>query len=274
MSKKILLMIVLVLSLAACGTAEVEPTAVPPTVSPSNTEATANTGGGMGAGMGGNMRDRHHAPIPEEYTAVANPIEADEASLARGAEVYETHCVSCHGDEAMGDGPAAVGLDPAPVPIARTSRMMGDDYLFYRVSEGGSMEPFNSSMPAWKDILDEDARWDVLNYVRALGSGDVEPQFRGGVEMSAEEEAAKHAEMIAAGVEQELFTQEDGDVFLAVHDEINALQEEGVEEMGSGPDEMLPLMLSMLVEDGRITQEEADTFTFVHDSLEETGLMQ
>jgi mono/diheme cytochrome c family protein len=270
MSKKILLILALVLSLMACGAETTEPTAVPAT----EPEPTVNSGGGMGMGMGSNMRDRHHAPIPEGYIGIANPIEADEASLARGAEVYQTHCVSCHGDGALGDGPAGAALDPVPAPIARTSQMMGDEYLYYRISEGGLMEPFNSTMPAWKDILDEESRWDVLNYVRALGSGNVDPQFRGGVEMSAEEEAAKHAEMIAAGVEQNLFTQADGAVFLAVHDEINALQEEGVDETGGGPDEMLPLMLTMLVEDGLITQEEADTFTFVHDTLDEAGLMQ
>jgi mono/diheme cytochrome c family protein len=268
MNKKILLILLLVSSLMACGADTVEPTAVPPETDGKNDE----TGGGMG--MGSSMHERHHAPIPEEYQGVANPINADEASLMRGADIYETHCLTCHGDEAMGDGPAGADLDPNPAPIARTSRRMGDEYLFYRVSEGGSMEPFNSEMPAWKDILDEEARWDVLNYVRALGSGNEGTGFRGGTGMSAEEEAAKHAEMIAAGVEQGLFSQEEGDTFLAVHDEIDALKEEGVAETGGGPDEMLAVRLTMLVEDGRITQEEADTFNLVHDSLDDAGLMQ
>jgi hypothetical protein len=34
--------------------------------------------------------------------------------------------------------------------------MMGDDHLFWRISEGGV--PFNTAMPAWKDTLDEQAR--------------------------------------------------------------------------------------------------------------------
>ncbi len=38
------------------------------------------------------------------------------------------------------------------------------------------MEPFNSGMPTWKNTLDEQERWDVLNYVQALGSGTKMPQ--------------------------------------------------------------------------------------------------
>jgi hypothetical protein len=30
-----------------------------------------------------------------------------------------------------------------------------DDYLFWRISEGGAMEPFNSAIPAWKETPDE-----------------------------------------------------------------------------------------------------------------------
>ncbi len=72
----------------------------------------------------------------------------------------------------MGDGPAASALDPAPAPVAHSSQMLADDYLFWRISEGGT--PFGTTMPAWK-MLDEQARWDMINYMRALGAGTVEP---------------------------------------------------------------------------------------------------
>ena len=125
---------------------------------------------GMGPGMGrdGGMMGRHMATVPDEYAGMSNPQEASEASLARGEEIYDTYCETCHGAGGMGDGPAGENLDPPPAPIARTSRMLGDDYLFWRISEGGSMEPFNSAMPAWKKTLDEGERWDVINYIRSL----------------------------------------------------------------------------------------------------------
>jgi mono/diheme cytochrome c family protein len=51
--------------------------------------------------------------------------------------------------------------------------MMGeinDAYLFWRVSEGGVMAPFNSAMPAWKGALSETQRWQVVNYLRIFAA--------------------------------------------------------------------------------------------------------
>lgn len=130
--------------------------------------------GGMGRGMGermgpnSGMRERHRATIPSAYAGRTSPVDATDASLARGEEIYTTHCETCHGAGGMGDGPAGENLDPLPAPIAHTSQMLGDDYLFWRISEGGSMEPFNSAMPAWKETLAEEERWDVINYIRSL----------------------------------------------------------------------------------------------------------
>ena len=120
-----------------------------------------------GMGMGGdNMMMRHHAQVPDEYAGMTNPIASDEASLERGAALYTTNCASCHGDGGMGDGPVGAALDPAPAPIAHTSQMMADDYLYWRISEGGT--EFATSMPPWK-VFPEQDRWDIINYVRALG---------------------------------------------------------------------------------------------------------
>lgn len=100
----------------------------------------------------------------------------------------------------MGDGPAGVALDPTTA-IAHTSQMMGDDYLFWRISEGGAFDPFNSSMISWKPVLNEEQRWDVINYVRALGTGQVQPGMgMGGAAFDPAAELAHRTEMIAAGV--------------------------------------------------------------------------
>jgi high-affinity iron transporter len=118
------------------------------------------------------MMARHQAVIPEEYAGRTSPIPADDASLQRGAALYAPNCASCHGDGGMGDGPAGAALNPAPAPLAQTSQMVADDYLFWRISEGGAT--FHTAMPAWKG-LDEQARWDLVNYIRALGAGTAKP---------------------------------------------------------------------------------------------------
>lgn len=274
-NKLIFTVLLLAMGLAACNAlpqaallqVPIEPSPVP--------ENNVNQQPGMGMGPGSGMMARHHAAVPAEYAGLSNPIPAGEDSLARGAELYGTYCVNCHGDGGMGDGPAGQALDPLPAPIAHTSRMLGDDYMFWRVSEGGLHEPFSSAMPRWQDVMDEQARWDVINYVRALGSGQVMPMERmGGAQFDPEAEAAKHAEIAAQGVQQGLITQGEADTFLAVHTELDTLMSAGMEAPGGGMESMQILMLKQLVESGRIDQVESDLFSEVHDRLIAAGLME
>ena len=244
---------------------------------PGDETTMADGGMGMGRGMGmgdSGMMARHQATIPDEYAGMTNPIAADDASLERGAETYATFCATCHGDGGMGDGPASAALDPAPAPIAHTGQMLGDDYLYWRVAEGGAFEPFNSGMPAWKNSLDENERWDVINYLQALGQGTVVPRGQmGGATLDPEAEAARHAEMAAQGVEQGLFTQAEADTFVAVHAEMDKLMAGGM-GMSGGPADAQTTLLAKLVEDGTITADEAETFNKVHDGLMAAGIMQ
>ena len=130
-------------------------------------------------GMERGMMERHMAAIPPEYAGLENAVPANAASLARGQELYEANCATCHGDEGRGNGPAAAGLDPQPAPIAQTAPMLSDAYLFYRISEGGALAPFNSAMPTFEN-LDENERWDVINYIRSLDGGMMDGGMMGG----------------------------------------------------------------------------------------------
>ncbi len=230
---------------------------------------------GMG-GPGEGMRERHQAPIPAEYQGLTNPVPADEASLARGEQIYAEQCATCHGDGGMGDGPAGEALDPAPAPIAHSSQMLSDSYLFWRINEGGAQ--FGTAMLPYKDTLSEQEIWDVINYIRALGSGDVQPrQNVGGQAMDPAAEAQKHAEMLATGVEQGIITQEEADIFTEVHDKLNQYKETHMDEIRSfmgNPEEMQQFMLDAMVKAGEITQEQADAFVDIHDRLVEAGIMQ
>lgn len=267
MKQTILFVVILIVILSACDADSSENSAATP-------EAEAGSGMGMGMGMESGMMARHSAPIPEEYAGLTNPVAVDEASLARGEELYTTYCASCHGDGGMGDGPAGTTLDPAPAPIAHTSQMLGDDYLFWRISEGGAMAPFNSAMPAWEAVLDEQERWDIINYIQALGSGMVTPQpVVGGAALDPDAEAAQQAEMLATAVDQGVITQAEADTFALVHTAMEALMAQ-MEEMSGNMATMQEELLTELVNAGTITQEQADTFSEVHGRLLEAELMQ
>jgi hypothetical protein len=86
-----------------------------------------------GENMAG-MMQRHMAPIPAAFASLRSPVSDDVDSRARGQALYLAHCVTCHGEQGWGDGPAAATLKPPPAPIAHTAQMLSDGYLFYRIS--------------------------------------------------------------------------------------------------------------------------------------------
>ena len=234
----------------------------------------ANSEMGMGMGMMGSssMRTAHHAAIPEAYASLSNPVPADMDSLERGAAIFASSCAVCHGDGGMGDGPGALNLDPAVSAIAHTSQMLSDAYLFWRVSEGGQGDPLQSAMPAWKETHDEQARWDVINYVQALGRGAVAPRHNmGGVAFDPAVEQQNRMEMLAEAMDAGLIQQAEAGAFDLVHTALDALMvETGLRMQGNN----LPALLTILVERAAISQEQADTFADVHDQLIAAGLMR
>ena len=270
--KKLIILSALLL-LMSCG-AETDEAA---TAVPNETSTTSESSGmGMsGMGMGGGMMARHNAPIPDDYADLSSPVEATEESLTHGGELFTTYCATCHGDGGMGDGPAAANLDPVPAPIAHTSQMMGDNYLFWRISEGGQGDPFNSAMPAWGAALSEQDRWDLINYMRALGSGTA-PDMGGRMGGSAydpEAEATRQAEMLAQAVEQGVLTQAEANLFADIHAQLDTNMTSGMQMQGN-MGQMQSALLAQLVELGTISQTEADQFDDIHTRLLEAGLMQ
>ena len=115
-----------------------------------------------------------HMDTPKEYADLTNPYAADHEAAEAGALLYEVNCATCHGVEGQGDGPAAEGLDPKPANLADAHMMedMSDGALFWRVSEGGAFEPFNSTMPAWKGTLSEDEIWQLVTSIREFAEDD------------------------------------------------------------------------------------------------------
>jgi mono/diheme cytochrome c family protein len=116
-------------------------------------------------------RSHVHVAVPEEYRTAHVPesVWTSAAMIARGKEIYALRCAVCHGEAGDGQGSAAAAL-PLPPPDLRDVTMsaeMAGNYWFWRISEGGVVEPFRSqgsTMPAWKTVLSIEERWAVIAY--------------------------------------------------------------------------------------------------------------
>ncbi len=108
--------------------------------------------------------------VPEQFANLVNPLEGDSASIQRGEEAYHALCVQCHGEGGLGDGEAAQGMQPPPGNLANPAKIatFTDGYLFWRISEGGAFDPYNSMMPAWGTLLSETEIWELVSYIRTL----------------------------------------------------------------------------------------------------------
>ena len=106
--------------------------------------------------------------VPEAYDGLRNPYVNDPDQIAAGEILYEANCSACHGVTGEGDGPASGGLNPPPGNLALRQPVMSDSYMFWRISDGGLMEPFNSVMPGWRGLLDEEGIWQIISYIRSM----------------------------------------------------------------------------------------------------------
>jgi glucose/arabinose dehydrogenase len=104
----------------------------------------------------------HDAPAGAR--AMGNPY-AGQASAAAGGELYAGKCALCHGNAGQGNGnvpPLALG------PVQQAP----DGSVFWYITRGD----VDNGMPSWEG-LSEQQRWQVVTYVKSLGTPQ-QPQGR------------------------------------------------------------------------------------------------
>src|SRR2546425_9402581 len=130
------------------------------------------------AGSANGDKDKHeekgghaHVPAPTEYADIHVPLSVwtHAAMLAAGRETSTPRGAVSQGDSGEGKGPAGLALPLTPANFRDKDGVaeMRDNYWFWRVSEGGQVEPFKSegsAMPSWKGQLSVEERWAVMAY--------------------------------------------------------------------------------------------------------------
>lgn len=98
-------------------------------------------------------------------TYVKNPVPGTPAAVVHGQQVFQSHCVTCHGSDGRGQGPAAAALSPPPSDLtARHLDDHTDGELFWWITHGMP----GTAMPAWEGILGETQRWQLIHHLRAI----------------------------------------------------------------------------------------------------------
>lgn len=83
-----------------------------------------------------------------------------------GKRIYATTCVSCHGVQGFGDGPAAAALNPRPASLASADLMRSTtpELMYRKVTIGVT----GTGMAAFADKLSATDRWNVVAYLTEL----------------------------------------------------------------------------------------------------------
>lgn len=97
--------------------------------------------------------------------------DVNDLARERGARVYATYCVLCHGESGHGDGRAAVLQKAPPANLAHST--VDDDYRRRIIRGGGISVARSESMPAWSAVLTDEQIEDVITYLNVLTASAV-----------------------------------------------------------------------------------------------------
>jgi mono/diheme cytochrome c family protein len=100
----------------------------------------------------------------DDQIPIRNPYSPNPASLEAGREAYSRTCQTCHGVDGLGDGPAAVGMDPPPADLIVHVPLHPDRALFDFIKEGID----GTQMKGQADVLSDEEIWHVINYIQTL----------------------------------------------------------------------------------------------------------
>ena len=127
--------------------------------------------------MKGRVRYGCVAAVAVLVAVAFSQLSARVDAQPRGKNVYDAHCVECHGESGRGDGSSAAYLTPHPrdfttakykIRSTESGSVPTDGDLTQSVRQG----LYGTAMPAWDRILSDAEIADVVAYIKGLS-----PQF-------------------------------------------------------------------------------------------------
>lgn len=98
------------------------------------------------------------AKVPDKARAKRNPMENDLDAVAAGQNLFERHCLECHGS-------AGYGTKKAPSLRAVEVQNAPPGAIFWILTNG----VVRRGMPVWSK-LPEPQRWQLVSFIKSLGT--------------------------------------------------------------------------------------------------------
>jgi mono/diheme cytochrome c family protein len=116
--------------------------------------------------------ETYEVKVPEsklsEVKALKNAVASNKESLSEAEAIYtgKGTCFNCHGEKGSGDGESSSSFDPPPrnFTIPGWQKIRSDGELFWVITNGTDHD-----MPAFGDMLNDEERWSLVNYIRNFG---------------------------------------------------------------------------------------------------------
>jgi mono/diheme cytochrome c family protein len=100
---------------------------------------------------------------PKFTNSIVNPFKGDAKATEEGKDIFNQMCVLCHGLQGKGNGEAGLTLDQKPANFLGFDVFnQTDGAIFWKITVG------KSPMAAYEELLSEDQRWKIVNYIRSL----------------------------------------------------------------------------------------------------------
>ena len=102
--------------------------------------------------------------VPEYSKGLKNPFAGNTAATTEGKVIYEQMCVLCHGLKGKGNGEAGLSLEKKPANFLTLKNIENetDGEIFWKITVG------KPPMSSYDELLTEDQRWQLVNYIRQL----------------------------------------------------------------------------------------------------------
>lgn len=101
--------------------------------------------------------------------SVGSSVWAAAGDPTKGGYWYrEAGCVDCHGKKGRGDGPSGATLNPKPADYCTSTKHPSDADKIKMITGGGGAMGHSPDMPAWGEVLDQQAIVDIVAYIHIL----------------------------------------------------------------------------------------------------------